>query len=375
MVPDPLSLPHDRTLLTFGAERNVTVSVARSGKMFTSPYVGNSRHPQVLDFAATSAKRFMYLFGADDIEAVIIDKHPRYATRYLGREISEKERVPLIEVQHHHAHAASLMVDAEVQALTTVVVDGVGYGDDALPWGGEILRTEGASMERLGHLEEFGLPGGDASVYHPERIAHWLSKNAGKVLDIGDERLMDLLVKTHLKATMTTSLGRVLDALSALMLGITWRTYDGEPAMRLEKLLSSSRNPLTHAFSIPVRGGAISVKERWKRLLDIIQESSDGDLVPGVDLDYRTKADLAMGFVSSIIDDMVSVSLKAGYPEDGEGRPLIGLSGGVAYDVPIVKRFVKGCRESGAVPVLHSRVPPGDGGISVGQAFVGGLSL
>jgi len=372
MVPDPLDLPHDRTLLSLGAERNVTVSVSRSGRVFTSPYIGNSRNPQVLEYASWSADRFRYLFGADDIEGVVIDRHPRYATRSLGRSISGKEGVPLIEVQHHHAHAASLMVDAGLEALTTIVVDGVGHGDDGLPWGGEILRTDHEKCERIGHLEEFGLPGGDGSVYHPERIAYWLSREAGGRMDLGDERLNNILDSTHDKAIRTTSLGRVLDALSALMLGVTWRSYDGEPAMRLERLLSFSKDPLTEIFQIPLQGGVVNIKKRWKKLIGSIGENAGSLLRPGIDIEYASRANLCMGFVASLIDDMVSVSLKSGCPEDGEGRPLVGISGGVAYDVPIVKRFVGTCRELGARPVLHSRVPPGDGGISVGQALIGG---
>jgi hydrogenase maturation protein HypF len=375
MVPEPLAVPHARSLLSMGAERNVSISVTKNGKIFTSPYVGNTRHPDVLQFASDTAERFRYLFGVDEIEAVVIDRHPRYTTRKLGKEISEDEGVELIEVQHHHAHAASLMVDASLNELTTIVIDGVGFGDDGIPWGGEVIRTKDDEYIRVGQLEEFGLPGGDGAAYHPERIAYWLTQEAGDQLELGDPWAMEVLNNSHHRAVMTSSLGRVLDGLSSLMLGIKERTYDGEPAIRLEKLLSMSHKPRYDLFVGDEPDYSVSIIARWKKLLDEVKRISDKVLKPGLDIDNAIKADLSMGFVGSIIDDMVSVALVREKMIDVEREPLIGISGGVSYNIPIVGRFVETCRKEGAMPVLHSRVPPGDGGISVGQAYIAGLQM
>ncbi|MBN1389029.1 MAG: carbamoyltransferase HypF [Candidatus Thermoplasmatota archaeon] len=375
MIPDPLDLPHERTLLGVGAERNVSVSISRTGRSFTSPYIGNSRHPSVLGFMEDSARRLMYLFGAEDIEAVVVDEHPRYNTRRWGSEFAEDRGIPLMEVQHHHAHAASLMVDAGIERSTTVVVDGVGYGDDGTPWGGEVIDTNMGSCRRVGHLEPFGLPGGDVSVHHPERIAYWLTREAGHHLELEDHGTMDMLDRTHDKAIRTTSLGRVLDALSSLMLGVTRRTYDGEPAMRVEALLSSSVSPINGPFRQDVIGSTIGIVGRWRTLIEEISRTSPSVIRPGFVAGYQKKADLAMGFVSSIIDDLVRTAVNEGNAYDENGVQLVGLSGGVSYNVPIVKRFVDSCSKLGAMPVLHSRVPPGDGGISVGQVYLGGLML
>ena len=109
--------------------------------------------------------------------------------------------------------------------------------------------------------------------------------------------------------------------------------------------------------------------------MEEIMRSSKMDLRPNLEIDHGIMADLAMGFTGSIIDDMIKVAVSGNNGVDEEGRPLIGISGGVSYNVPIVTRFVDSCIEQGAVPVLHSRIPPGDGGISVGQAYLGGLLL
>ncbi|MEA3558488.1 MAG: carbamoyltransferase HypF [Candidatus Thermoplasmatota archaeon] len=373
LIPDPIEIPHDRTLIAVGPERNVTITVTRSGKAFTSPYVGNTRYPSVLEYASSSASRFSYLFGADDPEAVICDLHPRYASRILAREIAAEKGIPMMEVQHHHAHAASLQVDAGLEGLGTVVVDGVGYGSDGKPWGGESIICRSSEWKRVGHIEEFGLPGGDRSVYHPERIAHWLTSSVGHRFTTGSSEADRMLLSTHDKAVMTTSMGRFLDALSSLMLGVTWRTYDGEPAIRLETLLATSKEPATEMFRIDRRPGVVPIKERWSILIDELLKNNDTALRPGIKMDNGKKANLAMGIVSSVIDDLVAIiSEDEDVPKSREGKNLIGLSGGVSYSVPIMERFVQACRMVDAVPVLHSRVPPGDGGISVGQAVIGG---
>jgi hydrogenase maturation protein HypF len=374
MIPDPLDLPHERNVLSFGAERNVTVTVSVKGRAFTSPYIGNSRHPEVLDYASQSAEKLMALFGGKEIEAVSADLHPRYETIPLAREFSEKFEVPLFRYQHHEAHAASLMVDADSRALPVLVLDGVGHGRDGLPWGGEVIGSSWDQFERLGSLQALGLPGGDSAVYHPDRIAHWLSMESGMGLDIHDDTAVSILSRTHDTAVMTTSFGRLLDALSSLVLGITWRTYDGEPAMRLESLLDRSKDPRTSLFSVPFKDNRVDVICRWKILLEELFKGEKPSV--GTIPESKNAPDLVMGMLGSILDDMIEISLKADKGEkDEESRPCIGISGGVAYDLPLVRYFVNSCQRNGALPVLHSRVPPGDGGISVGQAALAGLEI
>ncbi len=374
LIPDPLEIPHKRQVLSLGAERNVTITVTRNGRSYTSPYIGNSRHPDVLDHAKDTSRRFMDLFGVNDPEFVSVDLHPRYETVELGSELADEFGVPLLRFQHHRAHAASLLVDSRIRSMPVVVLDGVGYGDDGRPWGGEIIDASWDGMERIGHLQYFGLPGGDSSVYHPERIAHWLTIENGKEFDLDDDDANYLLKASHAKAVLTSSMGRLLDALSSILLGVTWRSYDGEPAMRLETLLGRSKDPRTSIFRTEISKGQVDVLTRW----DILTEHlfKDGIVTPSYRSGDRSSADLAMGMVGSIIDDMISLAIEKGDgTRDGRGRPYVGLSGGVAYDLPIVDAFVSSCHEKGAFPVLHSRVPPGDGGISVGQAALSGFDL
>lgn len=369
IVPMPLPSSHDRKVIGMGAERNLTISLATGGRTYTTPYLGNSRVPSVLDQADRSLNMFRALFGPGRCDAVVIDRHPSYTTARLGREIALSEGVPLFEVQHHHAHAASLLLDAGIRQAGVIVLDGVGFGDDGTPWGAEVLEAEGPLCRRLGHLAPFGLPGGDSAVYHPERIAYWLCSEAGRDLNMGDPGTARSLDSLLARSIMTTSMGRLLDALSAIVLGVTWRSYDGEPAMRLESVLSRSRSPSRHLFESDIRGDVIGITDRWAVLLEALYGEGEVILPSPKDGMKADVPDIVMGFVSSIVDDLVQVCV------DGSSLPHVGISGGVAYDLPIVWTFVSSVRGRGRVPVLHSNVPPGDGGISMGQAEIGGLLL
>ena len=368
LIPDPIDAGHDKKILALGAERNVTVSLSRSGRIFTSPYLGNARNPSVADHIGGTVNRMDRLFGGLPPDAVVVDTHPRYATRPIGKEMRDRFGCELIDVQHHHAHAVSLMNDAGLERLACLAFDGVGFGDDGTPWGGECIIADKGSYDRINHLEPFGLPGGDSSVYHPERIAYWLSVESGFDLDISAPGTSALLDKTHDRSVMTTSMGRLLDALSALMLGITWRSYDGEPAMRMEALLKISRSPATDLFQGVSSHRPVAVRERWGILMDELFGGSDGILDP--DIDRNLKADLSLGMAEAILEDMVDSAVQ-GLEKEG-WDPIVGITGGVAYNTILTNSFVKICRDRGIRPVLHSRVPPGDGGVSVGQAAAGG---
>jgi hydrogenase maturation protein HypF len=375
-VPDALPMPHSRRVLAVGAERNVTLTVSRKGSSFTSQYIGNPSKPLVLDFARETASRMMALFGIEGLDAIGTDLHPRFVTSRWATELSESHSVPLIRVQHHHAHAASLLVDSGLEAMGAVVVDGVGFGDDGTPWGAEALMVDNGSCRRVGHLEPFGLPGGDSSVNHPERIAYWLTKASGHDMDLGSPEAERVLLQMAGRTEMTTSFGRLLDALSALMLGVTWRSYDGEPAMRLERLLASSRHPEGELFEARVSQGVVPVIARWKTLVEELERNGSGPIRPGVKIEPHRAADLSLGLVDAVMKDLVMLAgEKTPALTDRSGLHHVGLSGGVAYDLPIVRSFHRSCIQQGLTPVLHSRVPPGDGGISVGQAAVAGRAI
>jgi len=377
-IPDPIKIDSAGSYLSLGAERNSTITVTRGEKAFTSPYLGNTSHPGVARKIPETIDRFKGLFGIDRFDAIACDLHPSFLTSRLGASLSREMDIPLIRVQHHHAHGASLLMDSGLDSISMLAIDGVGLGSDDTPWGGECLHVSRDSWERIGHLEPFGLPGGDSATYHPDRIAHWLSSSSGWGLPLANDRLEDILTRIHSGALRTTSMGRLLDALSALLLGITERTYDGEPAMRLERLLAESRSPEYELFNVPVRDKRVDVIERWGLLLEEMCNGGNGPTIGMGHVDHKRKANLALGFVGSVVRDMVSICISSSGDLEvpkGEGRPLVGISGGVAYNVPILREFCTSCRDLGGAYLLHDRIPPGDGGVSTGQAVVAGWQM
>ncbi|MCK4444125.1 MAG: carbamoyltransferase HypF, partial [Thermoplasmata archaeon] len=153
-VPNLLNVYHDLNILSIGAEENVTVSISKDGKVVTSQYIGNTTRYEVQNFMMDSIDRLLDLFGVNEIDAVAIDLHPQYSTRRVGEELAERFDVDTIEIQHHWAHASSLMVDNDREdPMIALSVDGVGYGLDGKIWGGEILHSQLDSFRRLGHLE------------------------------------------------------------------------------------------------------------------------------------------------------------------------------------------------------------------------------
>jgi hydrogenase maturation protein HypF len=370
MVPIPLAISHERSVLGLGAERNMSTTLTSNGLAYATPYLGTSRVPSALDFASEATAHYRGLFASGKLEAVVVDKHPMYETTRWGRALAKEEGVPLFEVQHHHAHAISLMADAGMDRLTSLVLDGVGWGDDGTPWGAEVLDPGHTDYRRIGHLAPFGLPGGDSAVYHPERIAYWLTRESGHEMALPDAAAAEVLERTRRSSIMTSSMGRLLDALASISLGITWRSYDGEPAMRLEALLGRSKDPATSLYGSMIGAdGVVDVRERWGTLIsELFGEGAVRTPDPTVRATART-ADLVAGLVLAVLDDLVEVG--SGSAAGG----CLGISGGVAYDLPIVKAFAASCGKRGIVPVLHSKVPCGDGGISIGQAVFGGHML
>jgi hydrogenase maturation protein HypF len=361
----PLSLPveYDETILSVGPERNVNASISKARQMYTTQYIGHTYKYNVVLFLDHGIRYLMRLLGIEHVDAVGIDLHPQYPTRKVGQELAREFGADVCEIQHHYAHLASLLVDNNLNdRMVCLSVDGTGYGPDGTVWGGEILEGDFLDYNRVGTLESLPLPGGDAAIMDPKRVVFAVKEELG--LDntgLFPDVTADLLRKLGPKSIRTTSLGRVLDALSC-WLGIgTVRTYDGEPAMKLERYLEAGKRRFD--FSLDIEGSSpkiVMTKEMFGQL--------DGYLHKG-DVDEQMKADLARSFVCTIVDAMVDLAISTA--EDA-GLKYVGWSGGVAYNLPMTRMVEERIQRSGMELLMHDNVPSGDGGISVGQnAIIG----
>ena len=364
-VPNPMNVFHGHSILSLGAEENVTASISKDGKVVTSQYIGNTQRYEVQNFLRESIDRLLSLFGVKELDAVAIDLHPQYSTRRVGEKFADKHGVDVLEVQHHWAHVSSLMVDNEQDdPIISLSVDGAGYGTDGKIWGGEVIYSQMDSFERLGHLEYIPMIGGDLATKEPRRILFAVFK----LLDISKnyfgQKESEVFEKALGNSPQSCSLGRVLDALAAY-LGVCDRmTYDGEPAIRLERYLEAGRP--TYEFETEI----IRSDSSTIRTLPLF-ETLDS-IAKGKELSEREKADLSRSFVEELMRGMVEVSVLKAQEKDVKS---IGLTGGVSYSLPIVRMVDRFVKEAGLELVLHNSVPNGDGGISVGQNAIAGNLL
>ena len=364
-VPTSLKVPYKDMILSLGAGENVTSSISKGGNLYTSQYIGNTYHYPTVEYLASGTEQLLRLLGLTmaDVDAIGVDLHPRYPTRRYGKQLFEEFSIELVEVQHHWAHAASLMLDRAVDEVVALALDGTGYGVDRKAWGGEILQSRYSSFDRVGSLEEIPLLGGEMAIKDPRRLVFAIFSLLGRdayTAQFVEEQEAKVLEKLLKKAPKTSSFGRVLDALSCY-LGICQKmTYDGEPAMKLERYLAEGER--RYEFETYV--------ERTDRKIVMTLPLFDQLAEYRISTE-KDKADIAYSFVYALVKKMVEVAADAC---GTTGISSIGITGGVSYDVPIVRMAESLVKEKGLRFLTHDTIPNGDGGISVGQnAIVGHL--
>ena len=366
-LPLPLALA-DRPVLAVGGHLKNTIAVARDGQVWLSQHIGDLETPEAREALRTTVRDFLELYRVEP-EAVAHDLHPGYAsTRFALDEFEGGgARIP---VQHHHAHLAAGLAEhgagPEERALG-VVWDGTGYGTDGTVWGGEFLAGGLADAERAGHLRSFRLPGGEAAVREPRRAALGLLTAAGLLEHAGtsdvhaafsrDETALLLQALSRgVNAPVTTSAGRLFDALASL-LGLRQRSsFEGEAAMRLEHaairgLAQGERG----AYPMELRGGNGPVRLLdWEPLLRSLLEDRLRGVSPSV-----AAARIHNGLVAGIVAMAGAV-----------GQESVVLSGGCFQNAVLARGAWQALGDAGHRVLLHRDVPPGDGGIALGQAAV-----
>jgi hydrogenase maturation protein HypF len=361
-APEPirLRLPVNTSVLGLGAELNATSCVLSKDKAFISQHIGDIENLETLQFLKKATNHLLHLTNCE-IEAVACDLHPKFTTTLLAQELSKELNLPIIQVQHHHAHAAALMAEHSLDEIICIVCDGYGYGQDGSAWGGEILCvTRKGGFQRLGHLQEQPMVGGDLATRYPLRMAagilhgraevkEWLHANHGCFPHGREEVEVVLQQLGKPLVPKTTSCGRVLDAVSAI-LGICYeRTYEGEPAMKLESAALDGKDVLKLQ---PV------MKENVIDTTFLVHEIF-------AQKNAFSIADLAFSAQSYIARSLAQLA-----SEEARrlGVDVVGFSGGVAYNEHMASTIRRVVEENGLRFVVHELVPPGDGGVSFGQA-------
>ena len=368
-APAPLILKEKarRCVVGLGGELNNTSCVLFENKAFISQHIGDVENVETRAFLKEATNHLIRLTNSH-VDAVACDLHPKFTTTRLVQELAEKNGWQLIQVQHHHAHVAALMMEHAVDELVGIACDGYGYGVDGSAWGGEILlcTRESTEFKRLAHLERQPLLGGDVATRYPLRIAAgilgkkanvepWLMQKSqhlphGKT----EAKLILNQLRRGVGATETTSCGRVLDAVAAV-LGVCFeRTYEGEPAMKLESAAIKGKDALN--IKPVLDGDVLDTTQMFLAVFENLGKASVADLA------YSAHAYLARGLASLAVEKALENGVKA-----------VGFSGGAACNQILAGIMRRTVEAAGLKFLVHNAVPPGDGGVSFGQAAVGGF--
>ncbi|MCG3215092.1 MAG: carbamoyltransferase HypF [Candidatus Heimdallarchaeota archaeon] len=383
-VPEPL-LSHidvvDRTLLGIGAEMHLVPSLMKGTKIIPTQHIGTVTLLETYDYMLNAIEHLLNLYNAK-IDAIAYDLHPQYMTSTSIEEIADRLGVDeWRSFQHHEAHIASVALENKInpeEEIIGVALDGTGYGRDGKIWGGEIFSGQITDLKRVGHLEEYALPGGDMAVRYPLRtllslLSHKYTKqevfsfteNLHKFLPRNKDEahfiLNQLERKNYPSSHITTSTGRFLDAVSVFLEVCGIQTYEGEPAIRLEGYSSG----IEQTESLPkidisyIEDGAqyiLKISDVFPQLHELKTLHSNREL------GYATQVALGKGLANVVKE----ISEK-----NGIDKTLV--SGGVALNRIIIDALIKELESDNITTMTNEKVSPGDGGISVGQVYL--LSL
>jgi hydrogenase maturation protein HypF len=360
-VPDMIPLPLDAPpLLAVGAEQKNTFCLAHRERSWPSHHIGDLENWETLDSFRTGIAHFERLFRIRP-ECIAHDLHPEYlSTKYaLDREL------PAVGVQHHHAHLAACLAEHGItDRAIGVIYDGTGYGTDGTIWGGELLLGDLAGFQRIGRLRAVRLPGGAAAIREPWRMAWaWL-------IELGLEARMPpelragvpaqrrqaiaRLIRSALNSPITTSAGRLFDAVAALCGVRTVVSYEGQAAIELE----ARAEPRAHdGCEFLVRVNDLIELDPAPAIERILDDRSAGEPVSAIAARFHT------GFAKSTV-------LACTIAAEQTGIRRVVLSGGVFQNVLLLRQVHAGLAHAGLDVLLPARVPANDGGIAYGQAAV-----
>ncbi|MHB8718265.1 MAG: carbamoyltransferase HypF [Candidatus Dormibacteria bacterium] len=366
-LPLPLPLPDATPVVAaFGSHLKNTFTILEDGRAFVSPHIGDLDHPLTLLHHAEVLGTYLRLFAAHP-SVVACDTHPDHASTRIAESWWEGGAAA-VTVQHHHAHVASVMAEHGLRGTVLgVALDGVGHGDDGTIWGGELLLCDERGYRRAGHLAAVRQPGGDACARQGWRMAAAYLVAAGlpaaevpaAVRSSGEGpearpwRLVARLAGSP-AAPLSTSAGRLFDAVASLLGVAQNSTFEAEAAMRLEALAAAAAGPPPIAVA---RGGSPLVLDTVSLVATLAERQRRGEPV----------AELARCFHDSLALAIAEACLTLA-SEHGVRR--VALSGGVFQNALLLASLERLLGERGLEVYSNRAVPANDGGVSLGQALV-----
>jgi hydrogenase maturation protein HypF len=365
-APLPVRLPRTgRPVLAAGGELKAALCITTGDRAILSQHIGNVESPETLAAFDRTADQLLDLFHVRP-EVVACDLHPNYLSADWAARFAARAGVPLVRVQHHHAHVASLLVDVgwDRGPVLSVCFDGTGFGTDGAIWGGEFLVADADGVRRVGQLKYAPLPGGDAAIRRPYRVALAQLWAAGLPWDedlpcvaacpIPERRVLLQQLKRNFGCVPTSSMGRLFDAVAALI-GIRQEVgYEGQAAIEMEAVAASGEQ---NRYSFLITADE-SIRLDPSALLAAVVDDAKKRVPVGI---------IAAGFHGAVAD---SIRRVAHWARDHHGTLAIGLTGGVFQNARLLRQAADRLRTDGFVVLTHRQVPTNDGGLALGQAAI-----
>lgn len=355
-------------VLAAGAELKNTFCVAKDEYAFLSQHIGDLQNYETLHAYEDGIRQFEHLFRVKP-QAIACDLHPDYLSTRYALQRAESEGIPVIGVQHHHAHIAACMAEHNLPANQQVIglaFDGTGYGTDGTIWGGEILVADYKAFRRAFHLCPVSMPGGDLAVQQPWRLAlAWLHQlgiawkaDLPPVQAAGQEGLMAVArqLETRTNTPSTSSIGRLFDAVAALIGVRSAVSYEGQAAIELEHLADPEESG---GYTFALNGENIDPRPVIRSILSDLRGQA-------------TLGKIAARFHNGLADTALDVCLLL---RSREGIKDVALSGGVWQNMTLLAATRKRLEYAGFTVYTHRQAPANDGGIALGQAAVAYHSL
>lgn len=363
-APFPVKIPwRTRPLLATGAELKNTFCLTHDNYAFLSHHIGDLENFEALKSFEEGIEHYEQLFRIKP-KAIAYDLHPDYLSTRYALQRRDRDNLPVIPVQHHHAHITACMVENRLDGSHPVIgvaFDGTGYGDDDAIWGGEFLITDYKDYQRAIHMEYFPLPGGDAAIKQPARTAlallwslglEWSEKIASVAeFNEAERNLLTTQLERNINSPNTSSMGRLFDAAAALSNVRQKVNYEAQAAIEFESLIDESEKGI---YPFELNRNVVEVRSAFGPLIADILNDVPVNLI---------SARFHNGIVQMVANVVSKLRRETGIAD-------VALSGGVWQNITLLGRTLSLLQNEGFQVYIHKEVPTNDGGLSLGQAVI-----
>ena len=365
-LPVAAKMSFDSPIIAVGAHLKNSIALAKGENVFISQHIGDLETKEAMEAFQNVNESFKKLYDVEP-STMVADLHPDYRSTQFAKSLD----VRVIQIQHHYAHVASCMAENHLDGrVLGVSWDGTGLGLDGTIWGGEFLLTDEESFSRVAHLRQFRLPGGDKAIREPRRMAvgllyeiigdslfRGLDVHPIKTFTAAEILLLQQMLTKKINSPLTSSAGRLFDAVASLSGVCDIAKFEGQAAMELEWVIGKTLTDEVYGFTTSDSEFPLTID--WAPMVQEILEDMKGSVPLSV---------ISAKFHNTMVAMIVGVAGRI-------GEERIVLTGGCFQNKYLLERSVRRLEEKGFHPYWHQRVPPNDGGIALGQIYAAHRTL